>query len=608
MDTTSRTLQLISIQHELSMTIGLDLNLDKMLSLFLQRAQRRLSLSAVSVIYNLSAAGEESHGANHVSVSFPKHCDLESDWLIKNAGELYKKKISNYYQCELRGYFYYLFVIPNFGILILERKHQTIESMILEALSSLLTRLATSCLACVEHQNLIAEIAARKQAEQSLIQLSLLDPLTGLPNRKMLNMSLTQALAKAVHTREFGAVFFIDLDRFKVINDSFGHSVGDEVLKFISQRLLKCVDKGDTLARMGGDEFVLLVTNLSKDKLTAIAKAKDLAEKLSAQLSKPLYIEENSLSVSISTGISLFPLETKTQQSAEQQCNLLIRNADLAMYRIKHGNRNGYSFFSEELQIYSDQRSRLEKHLSSAIDRHELEIHYQPLINQSGEIFAAEALLRWNNQDLGQVSPAEFIPIAEESGLIIEIGNWVLIEVCRFIQRLATEAVFVQPKYISVNVSPRQFNQVNFVQEFVNTIEQHNIDCCQIRIEITEGVAIDNIELAIAKMKKLKKLGIVCMLDDFGSGYSSLSYLNSLPLKAIKIDRSFVSSIDTSTYHQLIVNAVSEICNYSQLECIAEGVETQAEFQYLATKGVDAFQGYYFYKPMPVAEFLVLLR
>jgi diguanylate cyclase (GGDEF)-like protein len=607
MQTIGRTLQLISIQHELSMTIGLDLKLDKMLNIFMQRAQHRLSLSAVMVIHNLSLPDDDSHGANHIGLTFPKNYDIEKEWLIEKSNVVYSQGLSTYSEYQDGKYYYYFFVIPHFGVLILERKHQAIDGMILEALSPLLTKLATSCQACVEHQNLIAEIAARKQAEQSLIQQALLDPLTGLPNRKMLNLSLTQALEYSSQSGEFGAVFFVDLDRFKVINDSLGHSVGDEVLKFISQRLLKCVNKGDTLARMGGDEFVLLVTNLTKDKLTAIAKATEVAEQLSAQLSKPLFIEENHLSVSISTGISLFPLESETQHSAEQQCNLLIRNADLAMYRIKHGNRNGYSFFSEELQTYSDKRTRVENHLKLAIERHELEVWFQPLVNQNGEVIAAEALLRWHNHELGQVSPDEFIPVAEESGLIIEIGQWVITEVCRLMQNLASSEHTKILKYISVNVSPRQFSQAGFVQGFISELDKFSINTNHIRIEITESVAIDNVDLTIAKMNVLKELGTECMLDDFGSGYSSLSYLNSLPLKAIKVDRSFVSNIESSKYHQLIVNAVTDICDYSQLECVAEGVETEAEFQYLVGKNVTAFQGYYFHKPMPAAEFLVLL-
>ncbi|MGJ8679217.1 putative bifunctional diguanylate cyclase/phosphodiesterase [Paraglaciecola sp.] len=608
MDAIARTLQLISIQHELSMTIGSDLNLEKMLSLFMQRAQLRLSLSAVSVIHNLSTADESSHGTNHISFSFPKNCDLENDFLLKNAGELFKQKVNTYYQCKLHDYFYYLFVIPNFGILILERKHQAIEATILEALSPLVEKLATSCLACVEHQNLIEEISARKNAEQSLIQQSLLDPLTGLPNRKMFNMSLTQALDRSAQSKHFGAVLFIDLDRFKVINDSFGHSVGDEVLKFIAQRFLKCVTKDDTFARMGGDEFVLLVTNLSQDKSKAVNKAKGIAQELSAQLSKPLYIDENSFSVTISTGISLFPLEEASDLSAQQQCNSLLKNADLAMYRIKHGNRNGYGFFSSEMQAYSDKRTQIEKNLRLAVARNELELFYQPLVNSSAEMIAAEALLRWNSPQLGQVSPAEFIPIAEESGLIIDIGQWVIIEVCKLLQQINTDLNSNKPSYISINVSPRQFSQANFVQHFVSILDEHKINYRHVRIEITEGVAIDNVELAIAKLKMLKEFGIDCMLDDFGSGYSSLSYLNKLPLQAVKIDRSFIKNIESSKYHQLIVNAVCDICDYSQLECIAEGVETQSEAGYLVGKNISSIQGYYFHKPKPQSEFLTLMQ
>ncbi|WP_158972445.1 bifunctional diguanylate cyclase/phosphodiesterase [Paraglaciecola sp. L3A3] len=600
MNTINRTLQVISIQHELSMNIGLGLQLDKMLDHFMQRAQRRLSLYSINVIYDLDKS------ANHSSayLSFPNKKNVQKNWLLTKAQTLFEQHPTNFTEIKTDSYYYYFFIIPEFGVLVLERKHQAIDLMILHALQPLLTKLSISCQACIEHQNLKTEIEARKQAEQQLIQQSLLDPLTGLANRKMFIIKLTETITNTLNNGKFGAVFFIDLDRFKVINDSLGHNIGDQVLKFVGQRFLKFADDNNTIARMGGDEFVLLANNLSNDKDIAKAKATAIAEKLSTQIAKPIYIGENTLSVSISTGISLIPLENPQVQSIEQQVNLIIRNADIAMYSIKHANRNGFNFFNKNLQSLSEQHTQVEKHLKLAIERHELEVNYQPLVDKTGQIFGAEALLRWNNKILGQVSPVQFIPVAEESGLIIEIGKWVLVEACKLHNQLHAENPDTKFKYISVNVSPRQFNQASFVQDVINILEKFNIQGQHIRIEITEGVAMDNIELAIHKIRALREFGIECMLDDFGSGYSSLSYLNKLPLKTIKIDRSFVSNIDSSEYHQVIIHAVQEICRYSQLECIAEGVETQTEFDYLATQGFNAYQGYYFHKPMPVKAFL----
>ncbi|MDU0352952.1 EAL domain-containing protein [Paraglaciecola aquimarina] len=603
----NRTLQLVSIQHELSMNIGLGLELEQMLHAFIQRAQHRLSLSAVTITYNLSNAAHQLDGTSDTCLSFPQQSQTSRDWLQDKACALFSQQNGTYVEHELNDYFYYFFVIPHFGVLILERKHKAIDTMILHALLPLLEKLANSCQACIEHQNLKAEIEARKQAEQLLIQQSLLDPLTSLPNRKMLNLKLREALHEAAQGRCFSAVFFIDLDRFKVINDSYGHNVGDQVLKFVAQRLLNSTSEEDTLARMGGDEFILLAKNLSTDRQSAIEKAKRIAEKLSLQVAKPIYIEDNSLSISISTGISLVPAENAASKSIEQQANTVIRRADIAMYSIKHGNRNGFNFFTKDLQSLAEKHTQVENHLKYAIERHELEVHYQPLVNAHNQIMGAEALLRWNNGQLGQVSPADFIPVAEESGLIIELGKWVLAEACKLLNRLKDLGKPDSLNYISVNVSPRQFNQPSFVQDVVRLLETYNINGNQIRIEITEGVAIDNIDLAIRKMLQLREFHIECMLDDFGSGYSSLSYLNKLPLKTIKIDRSFVSQIDASEYHQVIVNAVKDICNYSQLECIAEGVETDTELQYLQSRGISAYQGFYFHRPMPVKALLTLL-
>ncbi len=605
----ARTLQLVSIQHELAMAIGSHLELDKMLAVFMERALHRLSLSDVVILYDLPLINEEAYGEMHSVYSFPKNTTIVEDWLIQKARVVHTEKRTTFLPVEYNADFYYLFWVPDFGVLVFTRRGQSIDKMILDALQPLWVKLATGCIACIDHTSLIEEVEARKNAEHSLIQRSLLDPLTNLPNRKMLNMSLTQAIEESAESGQYGAIFFIDIDRFKVINDSLGHNVGDQVLKFIAKRLLSCLNVGDTLARMGGDEFVLFVTNLSTDLHQATAKAGEVAEKLSGQLAKPLDVQENTLTVSISTGISLFPLKEDAAESPETQCNTLIRNADLAMYRIKRANRNGYSFFSADLQSYSDKRTQVETCLRNAIEKGELELAYQPLMGSSAEIVGAEALLRWNSQTLGRVSPADFIPVAEESGLIIGVGDWVIQQACQTIKLLRASTGFNQNQYISVNVSPRQFNRADFVKDFIGCLRKYEVDSSNIRIEITENVAIGDIDLAVAKMNTLKAYGIDCMLDDFGSGYSSLSYLNTLPLKAIKIDRSFITDIDTSVYHQLIVKAVTDICNYSKLECVAEGVETQAEVEYLAKANLfKAYQGYYFHKPMPETQFLQLIQ
>ena len=611
MQTINRTLQIISIQHELAMNIGLDLQLESMLNAFMQRALNRLSLRAV-VMYVFNQNGNPvdtlSGTEEHSFYCYPKTENKMQNWLADQATQFFALQQDTYLHIEQESHQYYFLHVPKFGVLILQRMHQPIDEMVMAALLPLLSKLSASCRACQEHQNLIEEIEARKNAESLLIRQSLLDSLTGLSNRKRFNIDLVKALSNNKNSRMLGAIFIIDLDRFKVINDSLGHGIGDEVLKVIGHRLLKYLSEGETLARTGGDEFVLLVTRLSTQRTSAMSRAQKIAEELSAIIAEPVQVEENLINISSSTGINLFPAEYDGELTTEQQRDLLVKNANLALYKVKHTNRNGFCFFSKELQSLSERKTKIEKQLRTAVVSNEFEVYYQPLVTKDGQILGGEALLRWSNADLGHISPADFIPIAEESGLILEIGSWVIEQVCAFIHLMEVSKQVNTPKYISVNVSPRQFTHHNFADRLISILSKYNVDSKRIRIEITEGVAIDNIDLTVQKIQRLKDHGVVCMLDDFGSGYSSLSYLHQLPLQTIKIDRSFISNIDTSKNHRVIVDSIIDICEHFSLECIVEGVETRGEFDYLATKNITSFQGYYFHRPMPKAQFLTLLN
>lgn len=609
MQTINRTLQIISIQHELAMNIGLDLQLESMLNSFMQRALNRLSLCSVAVYVfnqNNSYADPLSNTQKHAFYSYPNSENNKQDWLAEQAAAFFAMHQDSYLHIEQQSHQYYFLQVPHFGVLILERMRQPIDEMVMAALLPLMSKLSASCRACQEHQSLIEEIEARKNAEKLLVRQSLHDPLTGLANRKMFNINIVKALSSSQSSGMFGAAFIIDLDRFKVINDSIGHGLGDEILKVVSQRLLKFTRKGDMLARIGGDEFVLLAVDLSSQRTSAINKAQEIAENLSALIAESIQVKEHSVNISISTGINIFPVAQDCKLSIVQQCDLLIKNADLAMYKVKHENRNGFCFFSQELQSFSEKRTRIEKQLRTAVTQNEFEVYYQPLVAVDGKVLGGEALLRWNNVELGHISPADFIPIAEESGLILEVGSWVIEQVCKFIQTMEMTKQVNTPNYISVNVSPRQFNHLHFADNLMSILSQYNVDSKRIRIEITEGVAIDNIDLTVQKIQRLKAHGIVCMLDDFGSGYSSLSYLHQLPLQTIKIDKSFISNIDSSNTHRVIVDSIIDICEHFSLECIVEGVETRAEFEYLSSKSITAFQGYYFHRPMPEDKFIAL--
>ncbi|GLR71799.1 putative bifunctional diguanylate cyclase/phosphodiesterase [Agaribacter marinus] len=602
MNPMGQALQIISIQHELSMNIGIGLKLDDMLNVFMERAQKRLSLSAIHMVWHIN----DSSLDDYKSLSFPKSNSRFDTKVIKAANALFQQATPSQTHSFEDDTHHYFFFVPNFGILICERLHQTIEDKVINALVSLMSKLATSCLACEQHQTLVDEISARKKVEEKLREQSLMDSLTQLSNRKMFNDNLKKAISNAIRSKRIGAIFYIDLDRFKVINDSLGHSFGDGVLKEIAKRFRKCTREGDTLARIGGDEFALLVVDLDNDRDIATSKAKRIAEKLSETISQPIHVGENELIVTISTGINLFPVREHAENCVDIQSQKLIKNADLAMYRIKHGNRNGFSFFSEDLQAFSDKRSKIEKYLRTAIQNEEFEVYYQPLVDETGDILGAEALIRWRSKELGWVSPAEFIPVAEECGLILSIGDWVAEEACRTLKILEKDIYKLTPKYLSINISPRQFVQPQFTENLLTTIDKYALDHKKLRIEITENVAIDNIDLTIAKMHQLNGEGIDFMLDDFGSGYSSLSYLQKLPLQTIKIDRSFIANINNCKDNQVITSSIVGICEHFSMECIVEGVENDKELAFLKEKNITAFQGYHFYKPMPANKFLSL--
>lgn len=602
MKSTAEALKIISIQHELCMHIGTGLELESMLQTFLERMQKRLSLSSVHIVWNLTVHNFKAYS----SKSFPQsQHEIDDELQRKMFAFTVQSSPSECYLHE-KNVHYYLFKVPNFGVLLCKRLQCSIDSRIVSALSSLMPKLATASLACMQHESLIYEVKERQKMQEKLIAQSLMDPLTSLPNKNQFNVNLESAIATALSSGEFGAIFYIDLDRFKVINDSLGHSVGDDILREISSRLKSCFSSPHTIARIGGDEFAVIAQALGRDQESAKEQAKVMAENLSAKIGEPIRMSGNELMMTISTGINIFPLSNLASQSLDTHAQMLIKNADLAMYRVKHSFRNGYSFFSNELLESSDKRAKIEKALRNAILRDEFEVYYQPLVSISGDILGAEALLRWQNPDLGWVSPVDFIPVAEESGLILSIGDWVIEQACMLLKTLMLSESSAEPKYVSVNISPRQFVQPQFTQTLLGILDKHGVPHNKLRLEITENVAIDNITHTIDIMQQLNEKGICIMLDDFGSGYSSLSYLHKLPLKTIKVDRSFISEIDSSKDNQVITCSIIDICEHFSMECIVEGLETQAELAFLSDKAVTAFQGYYFHKPMPKSAFLGL--
>jgi diguanylate cyclase (GGDEF)-like protein len=435
--------------------------------------------------------------------------------------------------------------------------------------------------------------AARAMALQ-MTHLAQHDFLTGLPNR-MLNDRVSQAIALAPRHQKKVAVLFLDLDGFKYINDSLGHPTGDKLLQSIAKRLVNCVRRSDTVSRQGGDEFVVLLSEVERPEDPAIA-----ARRLLQAVAEPHSIDQHDLHVTTSIGLSVYPNDGLDAET-------LIKNADTAMYQAKENGRQGYQFFKPAMNIRAVERQSIEESLRRALERQEFALHYQPKINLStGEIAGAEALLRWTHPVRGPVSPAQFIPVAEDCGLIQPIGNWVLREACQQ-ARVWLEAG-LPLETMAVNISAVQLRDENFLDRIFAILRDTALDPKFLELELTESVLMKHAESTESILKTLRSRGVQIAVDDFGTGYSSLSYLRKFPIDALKIDQSFVRQITTAPDETTIVTAMISMGRSLKLRVVAEGVETQAEMAFLQAHQCDQAQGYYFSRPVPAQQFARLLR
>ncbi len=445
---------------------------------------------------------------------------------------------------------------------------------------------------------------ARERAEATLRFQAYHDSLTGLPNRRLLVDRLEQEIARCKRHNYMAAVLFIDIDRFKTINDSLGHAAGDALLRTIATRLKANLRKEDTAARLGGDEFVVVLPELGSDEIPVAGKAGRLAQKIGHILSESYQVDGRALHVTSSIGIALCPVD-------DTDANEVLKQADIAMYRAKELGRNTVRFYQPDMQIAINKRLVLENELRVALQRNEMELYFQPQLDADGRIVAAEALLRWNNPERGLVSPGEFIPIAEETGIILPLGEWVLRTACTQLKSWMDSADLGQIKQfpgIAINVSPRQFQQQDFFQRVQRIIEQTGVDPRYVELELTEGMLTENIEDTARKMEQLSGLGVLLAIDDFGTGYSSLYYLKHLRLDRIKIDQSFIRDVTTDANSATIVQTIILMAHNLGLNVIAEGVETETELRFLRDKGCNSYQGYYFSKPLPRDRFFQYLQ
>jgi len=444
------------------------------------------------------------------------------------------------------------------------------------------------------------DISPRKEAEEKIHHLAFFDSLTSLPNRRLLRDRMEAALTASQRSRHYGALLFIDLDKFKSINDVLGHGVGDLMLVEVAARIKACVRASDTVARLGGDEFVVLMVDIDDEAVAASQKTAHVAEKIRQALNAPYHLKGNAHHSSPSIGVSIFV-------GNEEGADVLLRQADMAMYKAKDAGRNTLRFFSPAMQLAVESRAALEADLRHAAARGELLLHYQVQVDQHQQAFGAEALLRWIHPSRGVVSPLQFIPIAEESSLILEIGSWVIDTACA--QLAAWErSAHLGALTLAVNVSAQQFRQPDFVPLLAATLTRHGCHPARLKLELTESVVLNDVDEVVARMHALRALGVTLSMDDFGTGYSSLSYLKQLPLNQIKIDQSFVRDITTDPTDAVMVKTIIDMARNFHLNVIAEGVETEAQLAFLQLHGCLAYQGYLFSRPLPAAEFEILLQ
>ena len=444
------------------------------------------------------------------------------------------------------------------------------------------------------------DITAEKQAREQAERLKLFDPLTDLPNRSLLQDRITHALTNSAELREFGAVMMLDLDLFQRVNDSWGHAFGDHLLVAVVQRIMGVAGDGETLGRFSGDSFVMMVENLGQDRQSAAGRAQSLAETVRQAIAEPMLIDGHRIVCTASIGVTLF-IGTRTAP------DVLLRQAELAMYKGKNAGRDAVRFFEDEMQSELDRRNALETELREAIQLRQLALYYQVQVDAEGRPVGAEALIRWVHPQRGVVSPAAFIPLAEETGLIEAIGRWALATACRQLAIWAHDDD-LRHLTLAVNLSPRQFRSARFVEDVLDQLADTGASAERLKLEVTESVAIDDFDASVAKLDALASSGVRISLDDFGTGSSSLNYLTKLPLAQLKIDKSFVDKLPASHRDAMVAQTIIAMGQGLELDVIAEGVETRAQYRYLVAQGCHAFQGYLFGKPLAVDAFEAAVR
>jgi diguanylate cyclase (GGDEF)-like protein len=599
------TLKLISLQNKLLLSIGGTLDASEAILTFMKVAVEQLDLKSI----HLYLIGDSSTSVSDLSrfQSLPNvNTDIDDKSLLDHLLQRLDSGVEKpYFSEKLNDGEITVFLFGSLGMLILESNAGMLSEYLKSVVSPVVLKLASYHEICIKQQRLDKESTINKAAQLTYKQQAKRDPLTNLPNRREFHYSLSREISNAQRYDYYGALMYIDLDNFKNVNDSLGHSIGDILLTLVAQRLSDQKRTGDIVFRIGGDEFVYILNNVGSTGSEAMNTSIAVADRIIESLAKPIDINEFSLHVTPSIGIAIFPDEFDDGNDSEN----VLRHADTAMYRAKKQGKNCYEFFNPEMHVEASKRLIIEDHLRKAIKNDEFNLVYQPIIDINENIIGAETLVRWHSPVLGNVPPDEFIPIAEESNLILDLSHWITKHACSFAQslcaRLDNDSTF---SYISINISPRQFIQSDFVESIISIISSYETPREFIKLEFTENVLLDNIDITIDKMEKLQNENIDFLLDDFGTGYSSLSYLHKLPIKIIKIDKSFVDDLFSEQNNtQVIVNAILVMAEELGIKCIIEGVEFDRHVSFFKQKEVYGMQGFYYHKPVSGDDLLKLL-
>ncbi|MBP1206249.1 diguanylate cyclase (GGDEF)-like protein [Duganella sp. 1411] len=476
--------------------------------------------------------------------------------------------------------------------------HAFLKSAIISLNFMFMTAVLTlSC--AVLLQQLARSFDELRASADSLERLAFFDVLTGLPNRRLLMDRIETLLASSARSATFSAVMFIDLDRFKTINDARGHAIGDALLRMAAERLSQLVRKADTVARIGGDDFVVVLAHLGDDLESATRAARTVADKVRLDIGREFEIEGQLYALTASTGVTMLPKSRPATQ--QQNAHDLLREADTAMYRVKAEGRNGIAFFEAAMQTAVEQRLSMERDLAAALAAGDLRMHVQPQVDRDGRAIGGELLMRWPLADGTMVAPSVFIPVAEESGLIVALGAWALRQACEAVLLLERAGL---PMPLSVNVSPSQFRQPDFVALVRRTLADTGAPAGRLILEVTEGLLIDKLDDTVERMRQLAELGLRFSIDDFGTGYSSLAYLKKMPLYELKIDRGFIVDAPDDGSSAALVQSILAMAGHLGLHVVAEGVETRAQADFLIGHGCPCLQGYLYARPMPLAALI----